>query len=35
MGKLKELRETRATVFAALDELCKATDDREMTAERA
>ena len=35
MGKLKELRETRATVFAALDELCKATDGREMTAERA
>ena len=33
MGKLKELREARATVFAAIDELRKATDGREMTAE--
>lgn len=33
MGKLKELREVRATVFAAIDELRKATDGREMTAE--
>lgn len=33
MGKLKELREARSTVFAAIDELRKATDGREMTAE--
>lgn len=33
MGKLKELREARATVFAAIDELRKATDSCEMTAE--
>lgn len=33
MGKLKELREARATVFATIDELRKATDGREMTAE--
>lgn len=33
MGKLKELREARATVFAAIDELRKAADGREMTAE--
>ena len=32
MGKLKELREARATVFAAIDELRKAADGREMTA---
>ena len=33
MGKLKELREKRATVFGEIDELRKATDGREMTAE--
>lgn len=33
MGKLKELREKRATVFGQIDELRKAADGREMTAE--
>ena len=33
MGKLKELREKRATVFTEIDELRKTTDGREMTAE--
>ncbi len=33
MGKLKELREKRATVFGQIDELRQATDGREMTAE--
>lgn len=33
MGKLKELREKRATVFGQIDELRKTTDGREMTAE--
>nr|DAU68392.1 MAG TPA: hypothetical protein [Caudoviricetes sp.] len=33
MGKLKELREKRATVFTEIDELYKTTDGREMTAE--
>ncbi len=33
MGKLKELREKRATVFGQIDELRKATDGRAMTAE--
>lgn len=30
MGKLKELRENRASIFAKIDELRKATDGREM-----
>ncbi|GAB0481661.1 hypothetical protein KML24007_04070 [Alistipes indistinctus] len=33
MGKLKELREKRATVFGEIDELRKTTDGREMTAD--
>ncbi len=33
MGKLKKLREQRATVFGQIDELRKAADGREMTAE--
>nr|DAS16079.1 MAG TPA: major capsid protein [Caudoviricetes sp.] len=33
MGKLKELREKRASVFTEIDELRKTTDGREMTAE--
>ncbi len=33
MGKLKELREKRATVFGQIDELRKAADGREMTVE--
>ena len=33
MGKLKKLREERATVFGQIDELRKTTDGREMTAE--
>lgn len=33
MGKLKELKEVRATVFTQIDELRKAADGREMTAE--
>lgn len=33
MSKLKELREKRATVYTAIDELRKATDGKEMTAE--
>lgn len=34
MGKLKELREKRATVFGQIDELRKETDGKEMTAEQ-
>lgn len=33
MGKLKKLREERATVFGQIDELRKETDGREMTVE--
>lgn len=33
MSKLKELREKRATVYTAIDELRKSADGREMTAE--
>lgn len=33
MGKLKELKEVRATIFTQIDELRKAADGREMTAE--
>ncbi len=33
MGKLKELREKRASIFGKIDELRKAADGREMTAE--
>ncbi len=33
IGKLKELREKRTTVFGQIDELRKATDGRAMTAE--
>nr|DAI17385.1 MAG TPA: major capsid protein [Caudoviricetes sp.] len=33
MGKLKELREKRATVFSQIDELRKETDGKEMTAD--
>ncbi len=33
MGKLKELREKRASIFGKIDELRKATDGRAMTAE--
>ncbi len=33
MGKLKELREKRASIFGKIDELRKATDGRKMTAE--
>lgn len=34
MGKLKELREKRASVFGQIDELRKETDGKEMTAEQ-
>ena len=34
MGKLKELREKRATVFGQIDELRKETDGKEMSAEQ-
>ena len=33
MSKLKELREKRATVYTAIDELRKSADGREMSAE--
>lgn len=33
MGKLKQLKEQRATIFSQIDELRKATDGREMNAE--
>ena len=33
MGKLKELREKRASIFSRIDELRKTADGREMTAE--
>jgi translation elongation factor EF-Tu-like GTPase len=33
MGKLKALKEKRATIYTSIDELRQATDGREMTAE--
>ena len=33
MGKLKSLKEKRATIYTSIDELRQATDGREMTAE--
>lgn len=33
MGRLKQLKEQRASVFSQIDELRKATDGRSMTAE--
>ena len=33
MGKLKQLKEKRASVFSQIDDLRKATDGRSMTAE--
>lgn len=33
MGKLKALKEKRASIYTSIDELRQATDGREMTAE--